>query len=233
MSTLDTFTRELIPRRVPTVGDVLDADRLEGAFAGALAEFARTRPRELAEELTGTGAFDYALDGATPALTAWRDGRSSIISIAYPYVASDRTPPMLDGDGFAVIRLPGGLKLRFLSATPAVGEKALVTYTSLHVVDSSSCSVLASDEEGLADLAACYACEALAGYYSQSTAGSIAADTVAHLSKAQEYRAQAKRWRDAYLAKMAGDAADAPAAGAVAIASTFPTAARYFFHGSR
>jgi hypothetical protein len=103
------------------------------------------------------------------------------------------------------------------------------------VLSEGASSVPAADEEALADLATAYACDALAGFYSQSTDGSLSADTVAHLTKAQEYRAQAKQWRAAYLAKLGGDTADAPASGASAVMSVFGSVGRegYFFHGSR
>ena len=168
-------------------------------------------------------------------LTAWVEGLSSILEIVYPWSATTPTPTVLDSSEYVVIRLSTGVYLRFLSATPTAAEKFHVLYTGAHVLTEATSSVPAGDMEALADLATAYACDALAGFYSQSTDGSIQADTVAHLTKAQEYRAQAKRWRDAYLAKIGGDSADGPAAGVAAVASVFRSSRSdgYFFHGGR
>ncbi len=234
MATLETFVGKL-DSRIKDGAAKLSVDEKNAAVLAALEEYSKARPLRKAELITGTGSFDYALDGATPKLAAWRDTLSAIVSIVYPWSATSATPPALDTDDYAVLRLSTGLVLRFTSATPTSPEQFLVEYTTLHTADSATSTVPTADEETLSDLCASYACEALAGFYCQSTDGSFAADTVAHLSKAQEYRAQAKRWRDAYLAKMGGDSADSPASAVAAVASVYPTPARdhYFFHGGR
>ncbi len=231
MSTLATFVGKIDTRIKDAAAKLTTAEK-QAAVAVALEEYSKARPQRKAELVDGTGAFDYALDGATPKLTLWKDQFSAISSIVYPWSATTAVLPVLDSDDYAILRLSTGLVLRFLTATPAAAEKFLAEYTTLHVVDVNSSTVPVADEEALSDLAACYVCETLAGFYSQATDGTFAADTVAHLSKAQEYRAQAKRWRDAYLAKLGGDSADAPASAVSAVASVFPTARRdaYFFH---
>lgn len=233
-SNLDTFKGKL-ELRVKDDAAKLTTDEKLAAIAAAFEEYSKARPLHKAELVTGTGAFDYALDGATPKLAAWRDTLSAITSIIYPWSATSATPTVLDSDEYAVLRLSTGLVLRFISATPTAPQQFLVEYATLHTADSATSTIPTADEEAVSDLCSSYACEALASFYSQATDGSFAADTVAHLSKAQEYRAQAKRWRDAYLAKMGGDAADSPASAAAAVASVYPTATRdrYFFHGSR
>ncbi len=234
MSTLATFVSKTELRIKDDAAKLTTNEKL-AAIAAAFEEYSKARPLRKAELVTGTGSFDYALDGATPKLAAWRDTLSAITSIVYPWSATSATPAVLDAKDYAVLRLSTGLVLRFLSATPTAVQQFLAEYTTLHTADSTTSTVPAADEETLSDLCASYACEALASFYCQSTDGSFAADTVAHLSKAQEYRAQAKRWRDAYLAKMGGDKADSPASAAAAVASIFPTAQgdRYFFHGGR
>lgn len=233
-SNLSTFRGKVQPRLQDGAGKLND-DGLNGALAGALGHFQQVRPRQLAELVTGNGAFDYILDGLAPKLAAWVEGLSSILEIVYPWDATTPRPPVLDSSEYMVVRLSTGIYLRFLAATPTAPDKFHVLYTGPHVLTEATSTVPTGDEEAFADLATSYACDALASYYSQSTDGSLQADTVAHLSKAQEYRAQAKRWRDAYLAKMGGDSADGPASGVAAVASVFPTSGRnsYFFHGRR
>lgn len=233
-STLATFVGKLESRIKDGAAKLSEAEK-NAAILAALEEYSKARPYRRAELVTGTAAFDYALEGATPKLSAWRDTLSAIVSIIYPWSATSAVPPVLDSDEYAVLRLSTGLVLRFFSATPTAAQQFLVEYTTLHTADATTSTVPTADEEALSDLCAAYACDTLASFYCQATDGSFAADTVAHLSKAQEYRAQAKRWRDAYLAKMGGDSADSPASAAAAVASVFPTAQgdRYFFHGGR
>ena len=233
-SNLQTFTGKL-ELRIKDDAAKLTTDEKNAAVSAAMEEYSKARPQRRAELVDGTGAFDYALDGATPKLSAWRDSLSAITSIIYPWSATTVSPPVLTADDYVILRLSTGLVLRFVTATPTTAEKFLAEYTTLHTADSTTTTVPTADEEALSDLCASYACEVLAGFYSQATDGSFAADTVAHLSKAQEYRAQAKRWRDAYLSKMGGDSADSPASAVSAVASVFPTPRRdaYFFHGSQ
>ncbi len=232
--TLETFVGK-VDSRIKDAAAKLTVDEKNAAILAAFEEYSKARPLRKAELVTGTGAFDYALDGATPKLTAWRDTLSAIASIIYPWSATTAVPTVLEAKDYAVLRLSTGLVLRFITVTPTAAQQFLVEYTTLHTVDGTTCTVPIADEEAVSDLCASYACEALASFYSQSTDGSFAADSVNHLSKAQEYRAQAKRWRDAYLAKMGGDEADSPASAAAAVASVFPTAQgdHYFFHGGR
>jgi hypothetical protein len=233
-STLSTIRGKVKPRLQDGAAK-LDHDSLEAAIAGALAHFQQVRPRRLAELVDGAGTFDYALDGVTPKLSAWKDGLSAILEIVYPWSATTPIPPVLDATRYAVIRLSTGLFLRFFDVTPTTPSKFHVLYSSAHLLSESASSILDAEVEAFADLATAYACDALASYYSQSTDGSLQADTVAHLTKAQEYRAQAKQWRNAYLAKLGGDAADSPAAGIGAAASVFASqqGEDYFFHGRR
>jgi hypothetical protein len=233
-STLSTF-REKVKPRLQDAAAKLDSEALDKAIMGAVAHYQQARPRRLAQLVDGAGVFDYQLDGTTPKLASWVDGISAILEVIYPWDAAAARPPVLDISRYCVLRLSTGLFLRFLDVTPTAAQKFHVLYSSAHVVIEGSSSVPAADEEALADLATAYACDALAGFYSQSTDGSLSADTVAHLTKAQEYRAQAKRWREAYAAKLGGDAADAPASGASAVMSVFGSIGRegYFFHGQR
>jgi hypothetical protein len=236
VSTLATFRAKIDSRLKEAAAKLSDGDK-DAAITAALAEFSAVRPRHLAELVTGAAAFDYALDGATPKLTAWRDGFSVVEELIYPWSATTATPPTLDSDEYMVVRLSTGLFLRFLGATPTAAQQFHVVYTSPHAIAAASSTVAATDEEALANLAAAYACEALASFYSQSTDPAFNADTTNHLSKAQEYRAQAKRWRDAYRAAMGFDQdAAGAAAGVATVVSAFdnaPSRDRFFFHGRR
>jgi hypothetical protein len=232
-SNIGDFRTKVGNRIKDAAAKLVQAD-VDAAIVGALEEYSKARPRERVILLTGTGAFDYLASGLTGFVDGFAPG--GVRSIVYPWDATTPTPTFLDSDQFGLIRLVAGLTLRFLSARPTAAQQFLVTYTTPHTVDVSTSSVSVADDETLSDLAACYACEALAGFYSQSTDGSISADSVDHRSKADMYRSQAKRWRDAYAAKMQGDDADeaAFAVSDVPVGSfSNRPADRLFFHGSR
>lgn len=228
--------RTKVGSRIKDAAAKLPQADVDAAILGALEEYQKARPRERVVLVNGTGAFDYLVSST---LTGFVDGFAAgvIKSVAHPWSATTPTPPILNSDQYGFRRLVAGLTLTFGSVVPTAAQTFLVTYTTPHTVDGGSSSVSPSDDEALSDLAASYACEALAGFYSQSTDGSISADSVDHRSKADMYRSQAKRWREAYLAKMQGDAADEaafvvsdPPADVFSSSPPFlPT--RRFFHG--
>lgn len=195
MATLAEF-RTKVASRIKDASSKLGNDEIDAALLGARSEYEQMRPRVVSEEITGADVFDYALPAS------WADGFSVILSLLYPYSSTERLPAALDPEQYTVFRLAAGLKLRFLEATPATGEKALLVYTAPHTLTSGTVTIPTADDEALADLAAAYACEALAGRYQQTTEPSLAADSVERRSISDGYRSQAGRWRKAYEAKM-------------------------------
>lgn len=225
-----------------TVLPALTSDVDRGILA-ALEEYQKIRPRELAKLVTGNGTFDYALYGGSPALPSWLDGFSAILSLVFPYNAAAARQEELEPERFSVVRLEAGPTLRFFDVVPTAPEQFLATYTGAHVLTTAACSVYASDDEALADLAACECCKQLAALFSQSTESSIAADSTNHLSKAGEYRAQARLYRQQGFAKL-GVKVDSqgmpvstsPAAHAFVDTDRRPSGTAvvdYLFHGTR
>jgi hypothetical protein len=174
--------------------------RLE-AIASARAEYERSYPLEKVVQIAGAGAFDYAVSATN--FPGFVDGWSDFLRIVYPYTAADQNMSALDEADYGLVRLPSGLFLRFANATPAATELFLAWYSAQHTLSASTSTIPVSDDDALADLAACYACEMLAGYYTQASDPTQQADTVDRRSQGDQYRSQAKRWRDAYNAKMA------------------------------
>lgn len=232
MPTTLTTIRTKVTGRVRDGASKLDSTNLDVAIAGALAEYQRARPREVSVVVDGAGTFDYTVSSA---LTAFVEGLSQIREIVYPYDATEQAPTALERDQWALVRVNGTLKLRFLSATPTASEDFHVAYTAPHTLDANGSTVWAADEEALADLAASYACEALAGHYQQTSESSLSADSVERRSIADGYRSQAARWRKAYEAKMGAEAADGPAAAVVTVPGRLstPWSERRFFHDRR
>jgi hypothetical protein len=216
---------------------------VDAAIFSALEQYGKARPRERAALVTGAGAlvFDYALDGGSPTLAGYIGGFSSITDILYPWSAATPNLDPLPREEYTVMCLSSGIVLRFFLARPLATEQFLVNYTTPHALDTTQSTVRASDDEALKDLAAAFACDELASFYAHSTDPNIQADAVNNMSKAGEYRAMAKEFRNAYAAKMdaAGAAADGQGGAvvppALAIAqiqdSFYGQPSRHFFHG--
>jgi len=170
---------------------------LDIAIVAALGEYERRRPLEVSVAVDATGASDYSLATVMPEFV---DGFSSICSVVYPWNGVSYPVP-LEPRFYALARTPSGPVFRWVYSRPS-GQQFLVTHTKRHTVTASQASVWPGDEEAVKDLSAAHCCEVLAGYYNQVVDSSIAADAVDRRSLADMYRSQAKRWRDAFEAKM-------------------------------
>jgi hypothetical protein len=204
---------------------------IDAAILSAVEEHQKTYPLEKVLKIAGDGGFKYAVSS----LTGFVDGFSAIRQVAYPYVTTDQIPAWLDDDEFGLVRNESGLFLWFPTAKPAASEFFLVVFTIPHTATVGAWTLPATDDEALADLSAAYCCDALASYYSQSTDNTWSADSVNHLAKSAEYRANAKRFRDSYKSKINAGEADVPAIAMGEIDRSFGTVLGhdYFFHGRR
>lgn len=210
----------------PLTGDVARC------ILAALEQYGKDRPLVVVLEIEGAGAFDYPVAD----LAGFVDGFSSIERIVYPYDEDDQSDEALDAEAYTIKRLPAGLVLRFLEASPAEAESFLVEFTRPHTLDASTSTVPAADDEALADLAAAHCCEELAAHYAQSTDSSISADSVDRRSQSAEYRALAKVYANRYADKVGKGEAKPKAAGRhVEVDRGFAGRRRedYLFHGRR
>lgn len=182
------------------------ADTTKGIDSGILSaveEYGKVRPARAAVSVTGAATHKYSLTDTSPVLSGFSAGLSVILSIVYPYVTTSQDLPFLEPDEWLIKQLPGGLYLWFTEHSPTASEAFLVEFTKPHTCSGSALTVDASDYEAVSDLAASHALTILANFYVQSVETSISADSVNRLSKAQEYRAMAKAFREAYKLKMA------------------------------
>jgi hypothetical protein len=240
--------RAKVTTRIKDSKPRLSAAELDVAIGAALAELTRDRPRTVVVAVTGTGAFDYlvstfgvAASGATPS-TQWVVDFSQLAEVVYPYDATSQDVQRLDPDDFAVLLLPGGWTLRFLSARPTAAQSFLLRYTRPHELDTLRSSVAVTDDEALADLSASYACLALEAAYTQQSVSAITADTTDPGGRPEDYSRLAEEYRDRYEAHVGkgggsgSDGAAVPAAGTfVDVDRNFsdPRRTDYFFHGRR
>ena len=245
MANLLTALKKKATDRVQAATGKLTADMQTEAVASALAQYSGSRPVEIVAKVAGAGAFDYALTGAGAILASWVRDFSQIIGIIHPYDVTVQSQTEEEPDTYGVVRLDTGDVLRFFQASPAATEFMLIRYTGRHAVTDDvvappsvgASTIPAGDLDAVADLVAAYCCDELASHYCTATDSSIAADVVNHLSKAQEYRAQAKQFRAAYAAKLKGDDAESlrPAGGFVHTDSRFSNTVgdQYLFHVRR
>jgi hypothetical protein len=157
------------------------------AIIAALKKYSSARPRESVAEIDGNGTTDYALT----TLTDFSEGFSGVKQVEYP------VDTVLDDDDWSLIRKTDGRYLR-LASSPAATEKIRVLHTALHACDDEQCSIPTFDEEAVQMLAASFFCDMLAAYFAQTQDSTIGADSVDHKSKASEYAARARAYRQNY-----------------------------------
>lgn len=180
------------------------------ALSSAVKRYSGDNPREIPEDITGDGGFDYPV----AQLAHWADKFSKIIRVEYPVDDTSPVPPIVSDTEWRLWNLPSGQQLRFLHAKPAATETIRIIYTALHTCDDDTCTIPSVDAEAVARLAAAEFCDMVATYYANTADSVIQADSVAHASRAQEYAARARAYRASYSAHM-GMRGSTPAAASV------------------
>ena len=168
------------------------------AIDAAFKEYSRTRPCIVVEDEAGDGGFDYAVT----LLASWSEGFSSIRKIEYPVDDDSVDDETLQDSAWKLYETPSGRVIRFLEDAPTATEHFRVTYTALHEASASHCTVPDADEQAVQMLAASYFCKMLAAYFSATNDPTIQADSVDHKSKASEYAARAKMYRESFFSHL-------------------------------
>jgi hypothetical protein len=192
------------------VGGELPLGEAEKIFAigAALKRYSGHRPRIVVEDEDGNGGFDYLLT----LLADWTEGFSTIKTVEYPVDDTEASADVLSDDQWTIYQKPSGKCLRFLEDTPETTEDIRITYTALHTCTDAACTAPTYDEEALQILAASIFCEMLAAYYAQTQDSTIQADSVDHKSKASEYAARARSYRQMYFNHIGIKEGETPAA---------------------
>lgn len=203
-TTIDKVRRRLVDLSStnPLAGDY---DVLDEAISAAVTRYSLDRPREVVVDVTGNGNNYYPLTGGSSVAAAWVDGSSDIISIDYPAgaVAANYTPRWLDPDfDWTTYKSASVTYLRFRNAAPSATETARVTHTAPHTHTSVTDTVPAADLDALCDLAASYACLALATKAAASQDSLIAADSTNYRDGQLRFKQQAAEWLASYEARL-------------------------------
>lgn len=180
MSTILTF-EALFGDRVRDSGAKITPAQIDRAIVAAAKRYSRVRPVEAVQDYAGDGAtFDFAVP------TGWMPELSTVRSMEYP--AGQRQASLLESDQWNFYRLSTSVvKIRLIAITPATGETLRVTWTKPHVIDVAGSTIVAHDEEAVANLAAAIGLRELAAHYANTVDPTLAADSVNYRSKSSEY----------------------------------------------
>lgn len=160
--------------------DRIAADQLSRAIALAVAQYSKDRPRKVIEDIAFAGGSISAPDG-------------EIVSIELPI--GHRPPSFLPASAWEIYDTPAGALL----FVPAAGDAtARITFRRAHLLDSETDTVPATDREAVASYAAAILFDQVAAATSGDGNPSIAADTVNHAAKPENYAKRAERLRARY-----------------------------------
>lgn len=204
---------EATKRKVADPSDVQDGDIWQTMIDEAVDRYSRHRPLEKVSDIAGSGTFDITYP------SDYLDGFSYVKQVEYPYVATQQNPPLLkQGRDFkADYRNESGIVLRLLRTTPTSSEVVRLTYTTVHILLSTSTTIPRVDEQAVVNLSASLMCEALAAEFEKRTRSSMPETTFDLRTKSLEYQTQADRYNRIWM-EMMGISADGAPAAAVGVA---------------
>lgn len=197
---------DIVTGKIQDDSGALTASEIDAQIAEALRSYSRIRPRELAADVTGNAAHDYAIT----LLTGYVEDFSVVRQVEYPV---DSMPAeVLDDDDWQMYRAVAGLKLRLINDVVPVTSTFRVTYTAVHTTET----VPANDIDAVANLAASRCLEVMANRWLQTGDPTIAADSVNYRTKSQEAASRAKAMLKLYTDHLGVKPEDSvPAASAI------------------
>ena len=212
----------------------LDRERL---IETAIERYSHDAPQRITVDVSGDGGKYYAITG----LASWLDGFSQIVAIEYPAqaVTADSSPQWLDPEDWDDNYRDGSdVQYIFMpNHAPAATESFRVTYTTTYQKSSDAYSTPTGDFFAICNLAAHFACMAIATKYARSNDSLINADSVDHGGRSERFRSLARVYEKSYLEHMdmVGDnGSKEHSTGAFVDWDTFPAGnRRYLFHGNR
>jgi len=218
--------KDKVDQTVKDMAGSLGPTERDNFIQEAVKIYSKHRPREVVKDITGAGTYDYSI--ATN-LASWIEDFSIVKSIEYP--ADQRDPQYVDEDDTLIYRKESDLFIRFLLDSPSASQKIRVTYTALHLLSETQCTIPLGDQDALCNMAASLCSQALASYYAQTSDSTITADSVDHRSKSQEYNSRAKDQKKLYMDHLGLKDGDvAPASVRKVVDVTYPGGADRLTH---
>ena len=200
LTSLDKFNN-LVKSKIGPVTRLEDAD-LESSVLSAVLEYSRERPYRYVQNFTGDGAT-YSFT-----LTNYVSGFSSVLLVEYP--SGNQQPYYVkETEYFLYQSATTTTELRLRWSIPSSAEVVKVTYTGLHVVNSTSSTIPEIDERAVASLAAARVCLNLAAIFTSSGKRDDNPQALGFKTKADDYSQMARRFWLEYKGHMgAGIEAD-------------------------
>lgn len=186
---------------------ILTTTERQQAIQHALQRYSKDRPREVVDEVSGDGGFDYALPTATSTRGGWIEGFSQFVTIepARDDNAQNRSILQEDEYEYELIRKTTGQQLRFLRTAPSSGDTIRRVYTTLHSLTSSGTTIYEADFYAFVNLGASYAARMIAARFQNTTDAQLTADVVNYGSRADQYRTLARDLAARYWTHMGID----------------------------
>lgn len=227
-----------------TVDNIISADDDElnlisrnDMVKAAIERYGHDLPDEITTDLTGDGGKYYIIN--TTNLPGWSEGFSQIISIEYPAatVASDEASTMLDPEDWDDDYWAVAVRYLYLpNHAPAATEKMRIRYTAPYAWTTNAVDVPPAHFYAICNLAAGLTAEAIANKYSRTSDSTIAADSVDHLSRADQWSRRARELIEAYQEQLgisSGPDQIKQPAGEFVDWDTKPVGRQYLYHGNR
>ena len=164
----------------------------------AIERYSHDLPLEVTTDVSGDAGKYYGIDAS---LTSWSEGFSQIINIEYPapIVASDEAPTYLEPDDWDDDYWADGTRYLYLpNHAPAATDKMRIRYTAPYTATYNEYDVPPQHFFAICNLAAGLCAQAIANKYSRTSDSTIAADSVDHLSRADQWSRRAGELLKAY-----------------------------------
>lgn len=233
---LSTFEVQLNAILASNDDEMAIIDR-ESMVKTAIERYSHDRPEKITVDVTGDGGKYYPITN----LTKWIDGFSQIVAIEYPAraVSVDEPPQLLDSEDWND-NYRDGSDVQYIylpNHAPASTESFRVQYTTTYQATSNAYDIPPGDFFAVCNLAAHFACLALATKYARTNESLINADSVDHGGRSVRFRDMARDFERAYLEHMdmtGTDGSNEKPAGEFVDWNTMPSQnRRYLFHGNR
>jgi len=170
--------------------DELSAAARSEQVRAAIEQYSHDVPDIITEDEAGDAGNYYAVTG----LAKWSEGFSQVLSIQYPAptVASDEAPVYLEPDDWDADYWDGSVRYIYLpNHAPAATEAMRIRYTAPYTDAGSGYDFPSAHFYAVCNLAASFCCRAISNKYSRTNDASIAADSVNHMSRAEEWSRRA------------------------------------------
>lgn len=180
---------------------VLTGNEMQAAIDAMLQKYSVDNPKQEVVDVSGVDV--YVIDVPVN----WQPDFSSVLTAEYPIGEKPRAFVSC-----SPYETPTGPSLEF--DTEIDGDVRL-TYTVLHILDESKCTIPMTHRVACVNYAAAYLCDHLSVYYANEENSNFNADSVDHASKTQKYKGLARGLRTQYE-ELVTTALEDKAAGQVA-----------------